>query len=86
MKFGETRLKMVRVPEKGKAGSFWENRGDRYHCVVDLYAPENTEVISIERGIVAETGLMTSPEILSYWSPTYYSIVESNRSKMVADN
>jgi murein DD-endopeptidase MepM/ murein hydrolase activator NlpD len=69
-------LKKVRVPQKGEAGSFWENRGDRYHCGVDLYAPENTEVDSIERGIVAETGLMTSPEILPYWNPTYYVIVE----------
>ncbi len=33
-------LKKVRVPQIGEAGSFWENRGDRYHCGVDLYAPE----------------------------------------------
>jgi murein DD-endopeptidase MepM/ murein hydrolase activator NlpD len=72
-------LKKVRVPQKGEAGSFWENRGDRYHCGVDLYAPENTEVISIEGGIVTETGLMTSPEILPYWNPTYYVILEQSR-------
>ncbi|MDQ1252495.1 MAG: hypothetical protein QG646_1616 [Euryarchaeota archaeon] len=44
--------KTDRIPQKGEAGSFWENRGDRYHCGVDLYVPENTEVISIENGVV----------------------------------
>jgi murein DD-endopeptidase MepM/ murein hydrolase activator NlpD len=72
-------LKKTQVPQKGEAGSFWENRGDRYHCGVDLYAPENTEVVSVERGIVAETGLMTSPEILPYWNPTYYVIIEQSK-------
>jgi murein DD-endopeptidase MepM/ murein hydrolase activator NlpD len=72
-------LKKVKVPQKREAGSFWENRGDRHHCGVDLYAPENTEVVSVEGGIVAETGLMTSPEILPYWNPTYYVIIEQGR-------
>ena len=72
-------LKKIQVPQKGEAGSFWEDRGDRYHCGVDLYAPENTEVVSVERGIVAETGLMTSPEILPYWNPTYYVIIEQSK-------
>lgn len=66
-----------RIPQKGEAGSFWEDRGDRYHCGIDLYAPENTEVLSIEEGIVSETGLMTSPEILPYWNPTYYVIIKN---------
>lgn len=65
-----------RIPQRGEAGSFWEDRGDRYHCGVDLYAQENTEVLSIGDGIVIETGLMTSPEILPYWNPTYYVIIE----------
>lgn len=73
-----TNLKKVHVPQKGEPGSFWENRGDRYHCGVDLYAPENTEVVSIEGGIVADTGLMTSPEILPYWNPTYYVIIKQS--------
>ncbi|KKG16888.1 metalloendopeptidase [Methanosarcina sp. 2.H.T.1A.6] len=67
----------VKIPQKGEAGSFWEDRGDRYHCGVDLYAPENTEVFSIEEGMVTETGLMTSPEILLYWNPTYYVIIKN---------
>ena len=67
-----------KIPQKGYAGSFWEDRGDRFHCGVDLYAPENTEVLSIEEGIVTETGLMTSPEILPYWNPTYYVIIKNN--------
>lgn len=73
-----TNFKQIHVPQKGEPGSFWENRGDRYHCGVDLYAPENTEVVSIEGGIVADTGLMTSPEILPYWNPTYYVIIEQS--------
>lgn len=68
-----------RVPQKGEAGSFWESRGDRFHCGVDLYAPENTEVLSIEDGVVVETGMMTSPEILSYWNLTYYVIIEHSQ-------
>ncbi len=72
-------LQKVKVPQKGEPGSFWEDRGDRYHCGVDLYAPENTEVVSIEGGDVAETGLMTSSEILPYWNPTYYVIIEQSR-------
>ncbi|WP_292387528.1 M23 family metallopeptidase [Methanosarcina sp. UBA5] len=74
-----TGLKKFQVPQKGEAGSFWENRGDRYHCGVDLYAPENTEVVSIEEGIAVETGLMTSPEILPYWNSTYYVIIKHSR-------
>jgi murein DD-endopeptidase MepM/ murein hydrolase activator NlpD len=65
-----------RIPQNGEPGSFWEDRGDRYHCGVDLYASENTGVVSVEGGIVAETGLMTSPEILPYWNPTYYVLIE----------
>jgi murein DD-endopeptidase MepM/ murein hydrolase activator NlpD len=68
-----------KIPQKGEPGSFWEDRGDRYHCGVDLYAPENTEVVSVEGGIVSETGLMTSPEILPYWNPTYYVIIEHDK-------
>jgi len=68
-----------RIPRKGEPGSFWEDRGDRYHCGVDLYAPENTEVVSVEGGIVTETGLMTSPELLPYWNPTYYVIIEHEK-------
>lgn len=26
-----------------------------------------------------ETGLMTSPEILPYWNPTYYVIIENDQ-------
>jgi len=68
-----------RIPRKGEPGSFWEDRGDRYHCGIDLYAPENTEVVSVEGGIVTETGLMTSPELLPYWNPTYYVIIEHEK-------
>lgn len=65
-----------KIPQRGEAGSFWEERGDRCHCGVDLYTRENTEVLSIGDGIVIETGLMTSPELLPYWNSTYYVIIE----------
>lgn len=69
---------LKKVPQKGEAGSFWEDRGDRYHCGIDLYAPENTKVVSVERGTVAEIGLMTSPEILPYWNLTYHVIIKQS--------
>ncbi|MEA1984377.1 MAG: hypothetical protein U9N13_01845 [Euryarchaeota archaeon] len=34
-------------PMSPAAGSFWEDRGDRHHCRVDLYAPLGSGVVSI---------------------------------------
>ena len=45
----------VKIPPKGEAGSFWEDWGDRYHCGVDLYAPENTEVLSVEKELLQKS-------------------------------
>jgi len=67
-----------KVPKKGDPGSFWEDRRDSPHCGIDLYAPENTGVVSIDYGLVTEIGLMTSPELLPYWNPTYYVIIKSS--------
>ena len=77
-KMGPEETLSSRIPQRDEPGSFWEDRGDRRHCGVDLYAPENTGIISMEEGTVTETGLMTSPEILPYWNPTYYVIIESS--------
>ena len=41
-----------RIPQKGEAGSFWEDRGDRYHCGVDLYTPENTKFSRLRMGLL----------------------------------
>ena len=63
--------------ENGESGSFWEDRKDRHHCGIDLYAPEGEPVLAIEEGEVIEVGIMTSPEMISYWNETYYIIIRN---------
>lgn len=69
--------KQKKLPEQNEAGVFWEDRGDRYHCGTDLYAPHGAEVFAIEKGRVVESDIMTSPEMIPYWNITYYVIVEN---------
>ena len=64
------------LPEKGAPGSFWENREDRHHCGVDIYAPKGSRVRAVEAGEVIEVGRFTSPELLSYWNVTYYLLLQ----------
>lgn len=66
------------IPSKGSAGSFWEDRGDRFHCGVDIYAPEGSDVASIEDGLVIGIGIATSPDKVPYWNRTYYILVKNN--------
>lgn len=66
------------IQEKGESGSFWEDRKDRHHCGIDLYAPEGEPVIAIEKGEVIDVGIMTSPKVISYWNETYYIIVRNH--------
>ncbi len=66
-----------KVPIKGAEGSFWEDRGDRRHCGIDIYAPKGSKVISIDNGKVIDIGIFTSPNILPYWNLTKYVIVQS---------
>ncbi len=40
------------LPRSGSAGSFWENRKDRHHCGIDIYAPMHCEVLTIENARV----------------------------------
>ena len=47
---------------KNSHGSFWENKKDRYHCEIDIYANVGSIVESIEDGQVIKTGLFTSPK------------------------
>lgn len=65
-------------PASNASGSFWENRVDRYHCGVDIYAPERSEVLSIEDGKVIDVGLFTSPEKIPYWNKTFYILIQNN--------
>jgi len=63
------------IPLRGSPGSFWEDRGDRRHCGVDLYAPAGSPVYAVEHGTVIETDVMTSPDILSYWNTTHSVLI-----------
>jgi murein DD-endopeptidase MepM/ murein hydrolase activator NlpD len=67
------------IPETGQQGSFWENRGDRHHAGVDLYAPCNSEVVSIENGIVLQVKEFTSPEKIPYWNVTCSILIQNTR-------
>ena len=66
------------VPAVGLAGFFWENRGDRRHCGVDIYAPQNSDVVFIEGGRVVGTGVFTSPEKVPYWNVTHDVLIETD--------
>jgi len=71
------------VPEKGKPGSFMEDRSDRRHCGVDLYAPVGSKVVSIDDGLVLEVGTFTEGEVVPYWKETFYVIVEEDGGRFV---
>jgi murein DD-endopeptidase MepM/ murein hydrolase activator NlpD len=66
-----------KIPSKDNPGSFWECRGDRFHSGIDIYAPEASEVLSIDEGKVIETGEFTSPKIVPYWNKTYYILIKN---------
>ena len=67
----------IKIPDPGQSGSFWENRGDRRHCGIDLYTKVGDDVYNIENGSVIDVGVMTSPELIGYWNVTYYVLVEN---------
>ncbi|MDD1674127.1 MAG: M23 family metallopeptidase [Methanomicrobiales archaeon] len=60
------------IPKKGEPGSFWEDRGDRHHCGVDLYAPEGCRAVACEDAVVVRVGTFTSPMVTSYWNTTLF--------------
>ncbi|HTY53279.1 MAG TPA: M23 family metallopeptidase [Methanomicrobiales archaeon] len=67
---------MARVIQTdGAPGSFWEDRGDRHHAGLDLYAPPGSPVVAIEDGRVVFTGIFTSPSLVPYWNTTFQVIV-----------
>jgi murein DD-endopeptidase MepM/ murein hydrolase activator NlpD len=65
------------VPFQGSPGSFAEDRGDRRHCGIDLYASPGSKVVSIEDAVVLEVGTFTSPRIVPYWNETFYVVVKN---------
>jgi len=60
------------IPKKNEPGCFWENRGDRFHCGIDLYAHDESPIVNIYPGTVIDTGIFTSSDLISYWNKTYY--------------
>lgn len=68
------------VPQQGMSGSFWENRGDRYHCGIDIFAPENSPVYAIQNGKVIDIGIFTSPETNDFWNKTYYITIKTQQN------
>ena len=68
------------IPLHGEPGSFWEDRGDRFHCGVDIYAPHGSEVLACESGLVADIAPCTSPEQVPYWDTTKYILVRTQSS------
>src|SRR3989339_1628729 len=68
------------IPKNGQIGSFWEDRGDRRHCGVDIHAPDGAEVVAIDGGKVIDFGVFTSPEMHPYWKKTYYIIIKTSQN------
>jgi murein DD-endopeptidase MepM/ murein hydrolase activator NlpD len=71
------------LPKPGEHGSFWENRGDRYHAGVDIYAPIASEVFAVESGKVIEIQEFTSPDLIAYWNITYSVLVETDQGLII---
>ncbi len=65
------------LPTTNTPGSFWEDRKDRRHCGIDLYAEQGADVMAIESGKVIATGIMTAPEFIHYWNVTHYVIIKN---------
>ena len=65
------------IPCEGP-GSFWEDRGDRHHCGVDIYAPVGSRVVAIEAGEIISTVITTSPHMERYWNRTFTLVVRTH--------
>ncbi len=66
------------IPRNGSPGSFWEDRNDRFHCGVDLYAPSSSPVVAIDGGRILDIGKFTDENENTYWNNTFYIIVKSS--------
>ncbi|MDF0590794.1 M23 family metallopeptidase [Candidatus Methanocrinis natronophilus] len=66
------------VHQRGEPGSFLEDRGDRRHCGVDIYAPQGSQVVSITDGLVFDVGVFTEPGEVPYWKKTFYVVVQGD--------
>jgi murein DD-endopeptidase MepM/ murein hydrolase activator NlpD len=65
------------IPATGASGSFWEDRGDRRHCGIDIYAPVASSAVAIEDGSVIGIGTFTSQDRVPYWNNTKHVLIEN---------
>jgi len=70
------------IPRADSPGSFWEKRGNRRHCGIDIYAPKGSDVLSIEDGRVIDIGIFTSSDKIPYWNTTFYVLIK-NKTNIV---
>jgi murein DD-endopeptidase MepM/ murein hydrolase activator NlpD len=66
------------VPASGSPGSFWEDRGDRHHTGIDIYASVGSRVVSVESGRVFKVGVFSRDEMNPYWNTTYFVLVRND--------
>lgn len=69
--------KSFRFSKNQESGHFLEDRKDRIHCGVDLYAPRKTPVFAVDNGLIRKTAEFTSPSQNEYWNTTYEIILET---------
>lgn len=66
------------LPEKGNTGSFWEKRDGLFNCGIHIYAPEGSEVLTVDEGRVISINHFTNHEISPILGNTRYVIIKTN--------
>ncbi|MDD5634939.1 MAG: M23 family metallopeptidase [Candidatus Omnitrophica bacterium] len=69
------------IPLNGP-GSFAEDRGDRHHSGVDIYASKGSVVVSIEDGIVVAEDIFTTPGKNPYWFMTRFVAIKNGSGQI----
>ncbi len=65
------------IPRKGFPGSFWEDRDEKYNCGIDIFAPEGSDVVAVEGGVVFITDVFTTSEDEGFLRKTYYVVIKT---------
>ena len=68
------------LPKDGERGSFWENRGDRFHVGVDIFAPPGADVLAVQNGKVIDIGIFTTPEQAKHLNKSYYITIKTSQN------
>lgn len=64
------------IPTSTDPGGFGFARKNHRHEGVDLYAPPETEVLTISAGLVVSTYMFTGPDVgMPWWNTTYATAV-----------